>query len=270
MKNVYNHLYIGYASVLILLNVAYITSPHSIEVKTIVSIKQTTNAILSDEELLEKALKSVPTCQPDDRDRQRYLLHGLQAWSQLAEKYNIQYWISYGTLIGFIQRGGLLPHDLDTDIMIMFNDTRKLIEISKLNFSSTYEIKVQPQWEIFDDRYRSYFREDGINFVAPNARFIHLTARYHVDIYPVYDFNPIYANRSIEKQESENLTAYDNDYKWLSYPRRWTYPLKTCYFSEIKVMCPAQPEKFIELVYGTSTLAKSNRKCVEGNWVKAD
>ncbi|CAF3470728.1 unnamed protein product [Rotaria socialis] len=246
-----------------------ITNENS-EISEQTSTALTTNPILSDEELLEKALNSVPTCQSNDRDRQRYILHGLQAWSHLAEKYNIQYWISYGTLVGFIQRRGLLPHDLDTDVMIMFNDTRKLVEISKLNFSSTYEIKVQPQWEIFDDRNRSYFRKDGIHFVAPNARFIHLTARYHVDIYPVYDFNPIYANRSIEKQESENLTAYDNYYNWLSYPRSWTYPLKTCYFSEIKVLCPAQPEKFIELVYGTSTLTKSHKKCVEGNWVNAD
>ncbi|CAF5223926.1 unnamed protein product, partial [Rotaria magnacalcarata] len=67
--------------------------------------RQTTTTRLSDEEFIEKVLKSVPTCESDDRDRQRYLLHGLQAWSQLAEKYNIQYWISYGTLVGFTQRG---------------------------------------------------------------------------------------------------------------------------------------------------------------------
>ncbi|CAF2030823.1 unnamed protein product [Rotaria magnacalcarata] len=229
---------------------------------------QTTTTRLSDEEFIEKVLKSVPTCESDDRDRQRYLLHGLQAWSQLAEKYNIQYWISYGTLVGFTQRGGLLPHDLDTDIMILFNDTRKLVEVSKLNFSSTYEIKVQPQWEIAEETKRSYFRKDGINFVAPNARFIHLKTRYHVDIFPAYDFNPIHANKSTEMKQSENLTIYDINYNWLSYPRSWTYPLKTCYFSEIKLLCPAEPKQLVATIYGVSSLTKSDRKCANGSWVR--
>jgi hypothetical protein len=150
----------------------------------------------------------------------------------------------------------------------MSSDTPKLIEISKLNFSSTYEIKVQPQWKIVEESKRSYFRKDGINFVAPNARFIHRKARYHVDIFPAYDFNPTYANKSIETQESENLTVHDADYKWLSYPRSWTYPLETCYFSEIKVLCPAEPEKLVELLYGASALTKSDKKCVNGSWVR--
>ncbi|CAF4718809.1 unnamed protein product, partial [Rotaria socialis] len=136
----------------------------------------------------------------------------VQAWSHLAEKYNIQYWLSFGTLVGYVQRRGLLPHDLDIDVTMLSSDTPKLIEISKLNFSSTYEIKVQPQWKIVDELKRSYFRKDGINFIAPNARFIHQKTRYHVDIFPAYDFNPTYANESTEMQQSENLTVHDNNY----------------------------------------------------------
>ncbi|CAF4528017.1 unnamed protein product [Rotaria socialis] len=229
---------------------------------------QTTTTRLSDEEFIEKILKSVPICESDDRDRQRYLLSMVQAWSHLAEKYNIQYWLSFGTLVGYVQRRGLLPHDLDIDVTMLSSDTPKLIEISKLNFSSTYEIKVQPQWKIVDELKRSYFRKDGINFIAPNARFIHQKTRYHVDIFPAYDFNPTYANESTEMQQSENLTVHDNNYQWLSYPRNWTYPLVTCYFSEIQALCPAEPKKLVETIYGASSLTKSDKKCVNGSWVR--
>ncbi|CAF5169360.1 unnamed protein product, partial [Rotaria sp. Silwood1] len=182
----------------------------------------------SNEDPIENALQQVPTCTSGDRPRQRRLLTNFQAWSHLAEQYNLQYWISYGTLVGYVQRRGLLPHDHDIDVTMMTDDTPQLINISRMNFSTDYEIKVQPQWHIVGDTHRSYFREQGINFVAPNARFIHRKTRYHVDIFPAYDFNPLYANKSIEDKQSENLTIYNTKYNWLSYPRSWTYPLKTC------------------------------------------
>ncbi|CAF5117823.1 unnamed protein product [Rotaria sp. Silwood1] len=137
-----------------------------------------------------------------------------------------------------------------------------------MNFSTDYEIKVQPQWHIVGDTHRSYFREQGINFVAPNARFIHRKTRYHVDIFPAYDFNPLYANKSIEDKQSENLTIYNTKYNWLSYPRSWTYPLKTCYFSDIKVLCPAEPEKLVEILFGSDAITTSDTKCVNGSWIK--
>ncbi|CAF3970644.1 unnamed protein product, partial [Rotaria sordida] len=97
---------------------------------------------------IEKVLEHIPICTPKDRPRQRNLLTMLQAWSHLAEQHHIPYWISYGTLVGYVQRRGLLPHDLDVDVIMMSDDTPQLIKLSQLNFSSDYVIKVQPQWYI--------------------------------------------------------------------------------------------------------------------------
>ncbi|CAF4104011.1 unnamed protein product, partial [Rotaria sordida] len=231
---------------------------------------QTTAIRLNDDDdLIEKALEHIPICTPKDRPRQRNLLTMLQAWSHLAEQHRIPYWISYGTLVGYVQRRGLLPHDLDVDIIMMSDDTPQLIKLSQSNFSSDYEIKVQPQWYIANHSYRSYFRKEGIHFVAPNARFIHRKTQYHVDIFPAYDFNPLYANKSIEDKQSENLAIQALRNHWLSYPRNWTYPLETCYFSEIKVLCPAQPEKFVATIYGSNAVRKSDTRCVHGRWVAA-
>src|SRR5262249_31580072 len=149
-------------------------------------------------DLIEKALKDIPTCTPNDRPHQRILLALLQAWAHLAEKHNLQYWLAYGSLVGYVQRRGLLPHDGDTDVVMMHDDMPKLVNVSQLNFSSKYEIKIQPQWKIVGEKNRFYFYDQGINFVAPNARFVDRKTRNHVDIFPAYNFNPLYSINSTE------------------------------------------------------------------------
>ncbi|CAF4740603.1 unnamed protein product, partial [Rotaria sp. Silwood2] len=47
------------------------------------------------------------------------------------EQYNPQYWITFGTLVGYVQRRGLLPHDLDVDVIMMSDDTPQLIKLSQ-------------------------------------------------------------------------------------------------------------------------------------------
>ena len=219
---------------------------------------------------IERILQQIPTCASNDHRRQRILLKALQAWAQLAEKHNLRYWIAYGSLIGYVQRGGLLPHDPDVDVVVMHDDMPLLVNMSQTNFSSNYEIRVQPQWNIVGYTKRSYFHDQGIHFVAPNARFIDRKTRDHVDIFPGYDFNPLYSNDTTANQPSDNITEYDVSYNWLSYPRNWTYPLQTCYFSEIKVLCPAQPGKIVATMYGADSLRKSDKKCVNGSWVSSD
>lgn len=212
-------------------------------------------------------MNQTPTCTLSDRSRQKILLTNLQTWAKLAEKHHLQYWLSAGSLVGYVQRGGLLPHDPDTDITMMSDDVPRLIDIAQSNFSSKYEIKVHPQWDIVGYQNRSYHEAQGIPFVAPNARFIHRQSGKHVDIFPAYYFNPDSFTQTSEKQLSKNLTEYNLSYGWLSYPREWTYPLQTCYFSGIKVLCPAQPKKLVEAMYGVEALTRSDTKCINGKWV---
>ncbi|CAF4809987.1 unnamed protein product, partial [Rotaria socialis] len=114
----------------------------------------------------------ISICTPDDCARQRALLHTLLQWSQRAQEHNIQYWIAYKTLLGYVQRDGLLPHALNLDILVMAQGTSHLAELCTLNFSSDYELKLHPQWFIVEKTKRSYFNQEGIDFVEPNARFI--------------------------------------------------------------------------------------------------
>ncbi|CAF4066252.1 unnamed protein product [Rotaria sp. Silwood2] len=226
------------------------------------------NQLTNENISIEKALKQMPICVPDDRPRQRTILYTLLEWTHFAQKYNIRYWIAYGSLVGYVQRHGLLPHDLDVDLLIMAQDTSQLFQLSQLNFSSIYELKVQPQWYIVGETKRSYFYSEGINFVAPNARFINRKDHIHVDIWPMYDYDP--SETRMKKNRKPMLTEYDEYYNWKSSPQEWTFPLQECLFSGIKVWCPAEPEKLVANIYGPISVKISSTKCVNGSWIASD
>jgi phosphorylcholine metabolism protein LicD len=216
---------------------------------------------------IEQALEQIPTCTPNDRSRQRALLTMLQVWTHFAHKHHIRYWIGYGTLVGYVQRNGLLPHDEDIDISIMAQDTPQLIEFSQFNFSSSYELHIHPQWFIPDEKKRSYFSSEDIDFVAPNARFIDLEGDLHIDIWPIYDYNP--SEKRFLKNSKPMLTEYDKYYNWKSSPKEWTFPLQECLFSGIKVWCPAEPQNLVTGIYGKISVNISSTKCVNGSWVRS-
>ncbi|CAF1353955.1 unnamed protein product [Rotaria sp. Silwood1] len=223
------------------------------------------NLISNINNTIEQALREMPICSSRDRRRQRILLSMLHAWTQFANTHNIQYWIAYGTLVGYVQRRGLLPHDSDTDVLILAQDTQYLVPFTNVNFSSIYEIKVHPQWSFAGYKNRSYFRAQGINFVAPNARFKHRTLHYHVDIWPIYDYHPDQSRNTTKTIKT--LTEYSKYYTWISSPIEWTFPLKPCIFSGIKVWCPAMPEKLVTIQYGATAVNKTDTKCVNGTWI---
>ncbi|CAF1223510.1 unnamed protein product [Adineta ricciae] len=216
---------------------------------------------------IRSTLEQIPTCNLKDRPRQEVLLTTLYAWTQLAREHNIQYWIAYGSLVGYVQRRGLLPHDQDTDILMLSQDTRHLVPFADTNFSSIYELKVHPQWHYIGYAGRSYYPEKGFNFIAPNARFIHRKLRYHVDIWPIYDFHPDRPKNRTNVTTA--LTEYDVSYRWISSPIEWTFPLTPCNFSSILVWCPAKPESIVANLYGQSAVTKTNKKCVNQTWVSA-
>ena len=205
----------------------------------------------NESELIENALLNIPVCTSEDRDRQRALLITLQIWSRLARKFNIQYWIAYGSLVGYVQRRGLLPHDPDVDLLIMAQDTAQLVALNvrlvneNLTWldSNLYKLVVHPQWFIVGWENRSYNRSEGFNFIAPNARFINQQRHIFLDIWPINDYHPGRSENLTNKIPM--LTEYDIYYNWKSSPRNWTFPLHPCDFSGVKVWCPAAPEEIV-------------------------
>ncbi|CAF1201361.1 unnamed protein product [Adineta ricciae] len=223
--------------------------------------------------LVEAALLDIPVCTSADRVRQRALLATLQTWARLASYFHVQYWITFGTLVGYVQRRTLLPHDQDIDILIMGQDTSQLVQIAlNLSFqnfswfdSNMYKLVIHPQWYIVNWKNRSYFPSHSITFKALNARFFHRERNVFVDIWPMYDYYPEQSNHLTDR--TPMLTSIGLNYRWVSSPKFWSFPLRPCDLSGIRVWCPGEPEEIVCATYGREALYKSDTKCINGSWV---
>lgn len=65
------------------------------------------------------------------REIQKLNLRGLKKLDEICKKYNIQYWICYGSLIGTVRHKGFVPWDDDIDVCMMHEDFDKLCEVPK-------------------------------------------------------------------------------------------------------------------------------------------
>lgn len=212
---------------------------------------------------IQRAVDQIPFCNQRDRPRQYALLKMLKNWSRFARENRILYWISFGTLVGYVQSGGLQPFSTDLSITIQAEDTRRLVKFINKTISKDYLVKVQPDWQRKDYHQRSYYSNDEINFLAPNAQFVDQRETVHIDIYPSYETR----GQKGKIISTANLTEYDAEYDWISYPKDWTFPLRTCHFSSIEILCPTNPRKLVENLFGPEALNKSDIACIDGRWV---
>lgn len=65
------------------------------------------------------------------RKLQLKMLTILDVVTSIADKHNITYWISGGTLLGAVRHKGFIPWDDDIDIELLYPDYKKLLDILK-------------------------------------------------------------------------------------------------------------------------------------------
>lgn len=70
------------------------------------------------------------------RKLQLKMLDILVTVTDIADKHNIPYWLSGGTLLGAARHGGFIPWDDDIDIELLRSDYKKLIKVLKKKLPS--------------------------------------------------------------------------------------------------------------------------------------
>ncbi|MDO5849564.1 MAG: LicD family protein [Methanobrevibacter sp.] len=75
------------------------------------------------------------------RDIQLLYLELFKFIDNVCRKYDIDYWMDYGTLLGAVRHGGFIPWDDDIDLSILRKDYNKLIEVLPKEIDKFPELK---------------------------------------------------------------------------------------------------------------------------------
>ena len=153
--------------------------------------------------------------------------------AQMMDREGIRWWVDYGTLLGWIRNGGMIPYDKDGDLGILGDDRDKLLGL-------------QDEW--LGMGYHAVFAP-----VRPTERFrtgdrmkVRISQRNHtnVDIF-------IWHRRPDGILDRTNYIGADL-YKGREFPLEWALPLQRRDWDGIDVSVPAEPELLAEHRYGST------------------
>jgi len=153
-----------------------------------------------------------------NKPKKKYLMQGknlkiaeqlLHDVTTVLEKHNVRYWIDFGTLLGIVREGRILPWDYDMDISIFEEDREKmhttvLPEIKKLQYRiySRYH-------EIEDDVLK---KGDFRAFRVKNRRWKFFRGYVNLDIFVMYkkeDYHYWYELGNKHKIPSSYIEEFD-------------------------------------------------------------
>lgn len=141
--------------------------------------------------------------------------------AKLLEEHNIKYWLDWGTLLGAVRNGRMIPWDYDIDLGMFHDDAQRLIALSPDIAKDGFDLTAF--WcNTYVHIIRFFTKEHGLNF--------------HIDIYPWIVVG-------------ETVRAVDN----LNRIRTMIEltDLDSVEFEGAKYPCPQNPEKSLLHRYGT-------------------
>ncbi len=102
---------------------------------------------------------NVPKATGIQREYQLMCSNILQTVHNICEENKINYWISYGTLLGAVRHKGIIPWDDDIDICMMHSDLLKLIDILNKQENSLFYFANT----VNDPLYKIYGKKNLVN-----------------------------------------------------------------------------------------------------------
>lgn len=91
------------------------------------------------------------------RNVQLLYIELLRFIDNVCKKYDIDYWIDYGTLLGAVRHGGFIPWDDDIDLSIIRKDYEKLIEVLPKEISKYEYLKESCGLSLLIENQKNYF-----------------------------------------------------------------------------------------------------------------
>jgi hypothetical protein len=154
----------------------------------------------------------------------------LLAIRDLFAEHKIAWWMDYGTLLGAVRNGGLIPHDKDADIGVYMTDWERIIALMPKLEELGFDVVIK------DRRLGRY--------AAGNSIKVRLSAVNHtnVDIFPWYEKKPGQFSR-------HNFVSVDM-FKGRDFPGDKLEPIGLLEYEGHSLPAPADPEWFCAHRYG--------------------
>ena len=141
--------------------------------------------------------------------------------NEFLRKLDIDYWVNYGTLLGFYREKDIIGHDLDID----FGCDEKFY-----SFILENRDKLPPELEIFD----TSFKHSGPKLYVSYKGF-------DADIY-------------FYRTEGDQLYSYEKT-DWDNYnapiPEEYVFPTQKLTIRGIETCIPANPKDYLKTIYGS-------------------
>ena len=193
------------------------------------------------------------------REGLQILLH---TWNLIAERRNIsKFFICFGSMLGSLRNGDLIPLDTDADICMLRNEYHKLYaEESKrpldLNDGKIHLLlqrhspHPQPDTPREDCDGNIVKRTtDDCAILDPHAR-LYIHAKIYLDIFMIEDHGEV---------------LWD-EYRNVFHKREVLFPLKSCSFLGISSKCPRDTTTYLTSYYGENFI-EPLVICSNGRWI---
>jgi lipopolysaccharide cholinephosphotransferase len=207
-------------------------------------------------------------------------------------QHGIDFWIDYGTLLGYVRNNKIISWDKDIDISIKYEDYKKLLNFLGNDNNNKYKIVFQKRYPYLDSLVQIH---PGPSIVKDNIFPMHLDIYLYkkLDNYYLLRYlqtpygslkklskiinkiiKRIYASNNAILSESIKIFILDLllkllcSYSYCGYeviPKKYFYDFKEINFFGIKVKIPLNEKEYLEFLYGNNW-----RKPIKNwNWKKS-
>lgn len=128
----------------------------------------------------------------------------LWEFKRVCEKYHLQYYIIYGTLLGAVRHSGVIPWDDDIDVGLPREDYEKLLEVAEKEFTGIYFLQTPWNDECFHGGYLKLCNTQTTAIVEKNW-WVHCCEGISIDIFPL---DHGYCSRWKERRKERRIHFY--------------------------------------------------------------
>ncbi|CAB3998836.1 Hypothetical predicted protein [Paramuricea clavata] len=194
------------------------------------------------------------------RERLQKILH---EWENIAKRRDItQYFICFGSFLGSVRNGDMVPYDSDMDVCMFRHDYHKLYPEESQRPVNLNDGKIHmllqrhsphprantPRKDCRGKIVRSV--TDNCAILDPHGR-LYLGALIYLDIFMLEDHG----------------ASFWDEYRDRIHPRDSILPVKPCKYLGLDTQCPNSAEMYLNVYYGKDYM-KPHHLCRNGKWVQ--